>query len=163
QAYLALVARNARWTDLANNTAYPAGKSVLVTSTDVRTSNSAAMYLSIASYVANGGNVVADDATARNVAPQVAALCLPPAFTESSTDEPFMDYLSIGMGKTPMVMIYEAQFLARQAAHDRAITADMVLMYPTPTVLSKHTLVPLKSNGDRVGRLLQSDPDLQRL
>ena len=33
---------------------YPANKSVLITSTDVRTSNSAAMYLSIASYVANG-------------------------------------------------------------------------------------------------------------
>lgn len=163
QAYLALVARNARWTDLPGNTAYPAGKSVLVTSTDVRTSNSAAMYLAIASYVANGGNVVADDATARKVVPQLAPLFLRQGFTESSSDEPFTDYLSIGIGKTPMVMIYEAQFLARQAAHDRAITPDMVLMYPTPTVLSKHTLVPLKPAGDRVGRLLQNDPDLQRL
>ncbi len=163
QAYLALVARNARWTDLTGNTSYPAGKSVLLTSTDVRTSNSAAMYLSIASYVANGGNVVADDATARKVTPMVAPLFLRQGFTESSTEEPFTDYLSIGMGKTPMVMIYEAQFLARQASHDRAITSDMVLMYPTPTVLSKHTLVPLKANGDRVGRLLQNDPDLQRL
>jgi hypothetical protein len=62
-----------------------------------------------------------------------------------------------------MVMIYEAQFLARQAAHDRAITPDMVLVYPNPTVLSKHTLVPLRAAGDRVGRLLQSDPTLQRL
>ena len=36
-------------------------------------------------------------------------------------------------------------------------------MYPSPTLLSKHTLVPLKPDGDRVGRLLQTDPDLQRL
>jgi hypothetical protein len=34
---------------------------------------------------------------------------------------------------------------------------------PSPLVLSKHTLVPLKSNGDRVGRLLTRDPELQRL
>jgi hypothetical protein len=163
QAYLGLVARNARWTDLAGNTAYPAGKSVLITSTDYRTSNSAAMYLSIASYVANGGNVVADDASAHRVIPQVAPVFLRQGFAASSSDEPFQDYLSIGIGKTPMVMIYEAQYLSLREAHDPALTADMVLMYPTPTVLSKHTLVPLKPNGDRVGGLLRSDPDLQRL
>jgi hypothetical protein len=163
QAYMALVARNARWTDLAGSTAYPASKSVLISSTDYRTSNSAAMYLSIASYVANGGNVVADDATARHVTPLVAPLFLRQGFAASSSEEPFQDYLSIGIGKDPMVMIYEAQFLALRASHDPALTADMVLMYPTPTVLSKHTLVPLKPNGDRVGRLLVSDPALQRL
>jgi len=163
QAYLALVARNARWTDLAGNTAYPTSKSVLITSTNVRTSNSADMYLSIASYVANGGNIVADDASARKVTPLVAPLFLRQGFSASSTEEPFQDYLSIGIGKTPMVMVYEAQFLSLEASHDGALTPDMVLMYPNPTVLSKHTLVPLKSAGDRVGRLLQSDPDLQRL
>src|SRR5262249_2654255 len=139
QAYLALVARNARWTDLAGNTAYPAGKSVLVTSTDYRTSNSAAMHLSIASSVATGGN---------GVAAQVAPLFLRQGFAASSSEEPFQDYLSIGIGKTPMVMIYEAQYLSLRESHDSALTNDMVLMYPTPTVLSKHTLVPLKPNGD---------------
>jgi hypothetical protein len=39
----------------------------------------------------------------------------------------------------------------------------MVLMYPSPTVLSKHTLVPFNAAGDRVGRLLSTDPELQRL
>jgi hypothetical protein len=162
-AYLALVARNARWTDLAGNTAYPAGKSILITSTDVRKSNSAAMYLAIASYVTNGDNVVQDDAAARRAVPQVAPLFLRQGFTESSSDTPFADYLSIGIGKSPMVMVYEAQYLARVAAHDPAITADMRLLYPSPTTLSKHTLVPLRSAGDRVGRLLMSDPDLKRL
>ncbi|MDQ6920132.1 MAG: hypothetical protein M3170_00840 [Candidatus Dormibacteraeota bacterium] len=163
QAYMALVAKNARWSDFPANTAYPAGKSVLITSTDVRKSNSAAMYLAMASYVANGNNVVQDQATAAQLVPKVAPLFLRQGFTESSSEAPFDDYLSIGIGKSPMVMIYEAQFLARVAAHDRAITPEMVLMYPSPLVLSKHTLVPLKSNGDRVGRLLTSDPELQRL
>src|SRR4030088_2101679 len=59
-AYMKLVAQNKRWTDLPKNTPYQAGKGILITSTDVRASNSAAMYLSIASYVANGSNVVQD-------------------------------------------------------------------------------------------------------
>jgi hypothetical protein len=163
RAYLALVARNARWTDLQANTAYPASKSVLITSTDVRKSNSGAMYLSIASYVANGSNVVPDEATGQRLLPQVAPLFLRQGFTESSTDTPFEDYLAIGIGKSPMVMIYESQFLERAVARDRALTPEMVLMYPNPTVYSKHTLVPLKPGGDQVGRLLLSDPTLQQL
>jgi hypothetical protein len=163
QPYMDLVAKNARWSDFPANTAYPASKSVLITSTDVRKSNSAAMYLAIASYVANGNNVVQDQATATALVPKVAPLFLRQGFTEASSEAPFDDYLSIGLGKSPMVMIYEAQFLARVTAHDRAITPEMVLMYPNPVVLSKHTLVPLKPNGDRVGRLLMDDPELQRL
>lgn len=162
-AYADLVARNARWSDFPGNSAYPAGKSVLITSTDIRKSNSAAMYLAIASYVANANNVVQDEATASQLVPKVAPLFLRQGFTESSSEAPFEDYLSIGIGKSPMVMIYEAQFLARASAHDRAITPEMALMYPSPVVLSKHTLVPLKASGDRVGRLLMDDPQLQRL
>src|SRR5262249_25841527 len=104
-----------------------------------------------------------DDATARRVAPVVAPVFLRQGFAASSSDEPFQDYLSIGIGKTPMVMVYEAQFLSPLAAHDRALSDSMVLMYPTPTVLSKHTLVPLKPAGDRGGTLLRSAPALQRL
>jgi len=51
----------------------------------------------------------------------------------------------------------------RLAARDGSIRKDMLLLYPEPDVLSKHTLVPLKPNGDRVGRLLMDDPELQRL
>ena len=163
KAYMDLVARNVRWSDLPNNSAYQTGKAVLITSTDVRTSNSAAMYLSIASYVVNGDNVVPDDATATRVVPQVAPLFLRQGFTAASSEEPYQDYLTIGIGKTPMVMIYEAQYLASAAARDKSLTPDMTLIYPSPTVLSKHVLVPLDSNGDQVGKLLVQDPELQRL
>jgi hypothetical protein len=159
----ALVARNTRWSDLPNNTAYPANKVILITSTDVRTSNSAAMYLAITTYVANGSNIVPDQATADKILPTVEPLFLKQGFTETSSEGPFNDYLTIGIGKTPMVMIYESQFVAKAAANDGSIGKDMVLMYPSPTLLSKHTLVPLNSKGDEVGRLLTDDPDLQRL
>jgi hypothetical protein len=163
KAFLALVAQNKRWSDIPNNSAYPAGTSILITSTDPSTSNSAAMYLSIASYVANGNNVVQDQSQAQAVLPAVAPIFTRQGLTLSSTEAPFEDYLSIGIGKDPMVMIYEAQYLARQAAKDGSITADREMMYPSPTVFSKHTLVPLTANGDAIGRLLTSDAKLQSL
>lgn len=162
-AYLALTRHNARWSDLAGNTAYPAHKSLLVTSTDVRTSNSAAQYLAITSYVANGDNVVQSRGQADAVLGRVAPLFLRQGFTAASSEEPFDDYLSVGVGKTPLVMIYEAQFLAKAAAADGSLTKDMVLMYPTPTILTKHTAVALTARGNTVAQLLATDPDLQRL
>ena len=161
--FLKLVAANKRWSDLPNHTTYPAGKSILITSTDPTKSNSAAMYLAIASYVANGDNVIENPSQAQAILPRIAPLFLRQGFTESSSEAPFEDYLSIGIGKDPMVMIYEAQYIARQAAKDGSIKSDKALMYPSPTVLSKHTLVPLTNNGDAIGRLLVNDSKLQSL
>src|SRR5262249_33767444 len=55
------MAAGKRWRDLPNSTAYAVNKPILVNSTDVRTSNSAAMYLSLASFVANGSNIVENE------------------------------------------------------------------------------------------------------
>lgn len=161
--FLADVAKNKRWTDITPNTTFPSSKSILITSTDVRTSNSAAMYLSLASYVANGNNIVQDPNQAAAAVQKVDQIFLKQGLTASSSEEPFQDYLSIGIGKTPMVMIYEAQFLAAAAANNGSITKDMVLMYPDPDLLSKHTLVPLNSNGDKIGQLLLNNAQLQKL
>lgn len=161
--YLDLTVKGTRWDKLPGNTAYPARKRVLLTTTDIRTSNSAAMYLSIAGYVANGDDVVTSDAQVTKVADEVAPLFLDQGYSEASTEAPFEDYLSLGVGKTPMVMIYEAQYASRLFAGDGAIRPDMRLLYPSPTVLSKHTLVPLSAQGTEVGRLLQEDPELGRL
>jgi hypothetical protein len=161
--FLALVAADTRWSDLAGNTAYPSNKQVLITSTDITTSNSAAMYASIASYVANQNNVVASSAQAAAAATTIAPLFARQGYTEQSSEAPFDDYLSIGAGKTPIVMIYESQFVARAVANDGSIQPGMVLMYPTPTIVSKHSLVPLTANGDAIGQLLTNDPTLQEL
>jgi hypothetical protein len=68
------------------------------------------------------------------------ALFLDQGYTQNSTQGPFDDYLALGMGNTPMVNIYEAQYVAQVIKGDGSIKPDMVLMYPSPTVLSKHTL-----------------------
>ncbi|MDO5696612.1 MAG: hypothetical protein Q4G51_01435 [Dermatophilus congolensis] len=162
-AYLQLAGKGTRWNALPGNSAYPASKNVLVTTTDVRRSNSAEMFLALASYVANGGTMVTNAATVNKVVPAVAPLFIGQGYVGGSSEGPFEDYLSAGMGKTPMVLVYESQLLGRQLAKDGAITDQMTVMYPTPDIISKHTLVPISPDGDRVGRLLSTDPDLVRL
>ena len=162
-AYMKLVDTNTRWKDLPGNTAYPVNKSILITSTDVRKSNSAAMYLALTSYVANGDNIVQHDAGATAIADRLAPLFLRQGFVASSSEEPFDDYLVQGMGKSPLVMIYESQFIQRAAAADGSVTPDMQLIYPDPTILSKHTFVGLTPAGIRLGDFLATDPEMRSL
>jgi hypothetical protein len=69
------------------------------------------------------------------------------------------------MGSKPMVMVYESQFLGQQMSErgSKAMTDDMILMYPEPIALSKHVVVALTDNGNDVGRLLTEDPELNTL
>jgi hypothetical protein len=162
-AYMQLVDKNTRWKDLPGNTAYPVNKSILITSTDVRRSNSAAMYLALASYVANGDNIVENDSEVAPLMDRLSPLFLRQGFVASSSEEPFEDYLVQGMGKSPMVMIYESQYVQRAAAADGSIKPDMVLVYPEPTIFSKHTFVGLTENGKRLGDFLTNDPEMRSL
>ena len=134
-----------------------------MTSTDVRSSNSAAMYLSLATYVINHEAIVTNDENLDAIVAQVAPLFLRQGFVENSTEGPFDDYLVQGMGKAPMVMIYESQYVARAAANDGSITAQNRILYPEPTIYSKHTLVSLTDAGRRMGEFLESDPELLSL
>ncbi|MEV0248542.1 hypothetical protein AB0H76_18225 [Nocardia sp. NPDC050712] len=159
--YLELVNTNTEWAHLPGNSVYPVRKNILVSTTDPRTSNSAAMYAAIASFVANDRAVVQGEPAEQAVLPTLARLFAGQGYTENSTQGPFQEYLAGGMGPSPLVLIYEAQFV--EAAVQGRTKPGMVLTYPSPTVLSQHTLVPLGASGDKIGRLLSSDPELQRL
>jgi hypothetical protein len=161
--YLAAAASGLRWDAIPGNRAYPARRNVLVTTTHPRDSNSAAMYAAVVSYVLNNENVVRDQAQLGQVQERVAKLFLDQGYLESSTEGPWESYLANGLNFSPLVWVYEAQFVGRQLAGGGPIRPDMTLVYPSPTVLSKHTLVPVTDAGDRVGRLLTEDPELQRL
>ena len=162
-AFLALMANETRWNELQNNTSFDVNKGILITSTDIRTSNSAAMYLSLASYVANDENIVESLADADSMMPLMSDIFLRQGLRPSSSQEPFEDYLVKGMGHSPIVMIYEAQFIAQAAQVPGSILPDMVLMYPEPTIFTKHVLVPLTDGGSKLGELFETDPELQQL
>ncbi|WP_425147551.1 hypothetical protein [Deinococcus sp.] len=159
-ALLGVMVAGKRWTELKGSGGYPSTRSLLVTTTDVRKSNSAAMYLALVSNVLNGGQV-AQASSLGALMPQVAPLFLRQGYQENSSAGPFEDYLALGVGKSPLVNIYESQFIA--AAREKSLPTDAVLLYPQPTVYTKHVLIPLTPAGQKLGEALLSDPELQRL
>ena len=166
-ALMALVDKGTRWRELKKSEAFATSKAVLVNSTDVRTSNSAAMYLALASYLANNQQIVQSQEDVDRVLPVVAPLFLRQGFQEQSSAGPFEDYLALGMGKAPLLMAYESQLIAFWLKHpDKFKSNDaggMVVMYPKPTVYSKHVLVPYTPAGVRLGTVLENDPALRAL
>jgi hypothetical protein len=160
---MALIGQGTRWRELKASQAFATGKSLLISSTDVRTSNSAAMYLALASYLANGEQIVQSQAEVDKVLPVVVPLFLRQGLQEQSSSGPFEDYLALGMGKAPLLLTYESQLIEFWLKHPDKLKSDMVLMYPRPTVFSKHVLVPYTPAGVRLGQALESDPKLRAL
>ncbi len=166
---MALVEKGTRWRELKASQAFATGKSILVSSTDVRSSNSASMYLALASYLANNQQIVQSQEDVDRVLPSVAPLFLRQGFQEQSSAGPFEDYLALGMGKAPLLMAYESQMVEYLLKHPEKTKSqgqadtEMVLIYPKPTVYSKHVLVPYTPAGARLGAALETDPALQGL
>ena len=156
-----LMLADKRWKDLAHSDAFPVNKAVLVTTTDVRKSNSAAMYLALLGYVTNGDQVVDDRATAQATAEKLAPLFLRQGFQEGSSASPFTDYTAMGMGKTPLLFAYESQIVEYLLRPDAPRKKEMVVLLPSPTILSKNVFVPYSDDARRLGNLLASDPAIR--
>ncbi|WP_442776926.1 hypothetical protein [Sphaerotilus montanus] len=148
-----------RWKDLQDSSGYDVSRSVLVSTTDLRRSNSGALYLALTSAALNG-DVVTERATGQKLALQLTELFKRQGYQENYVDGNFDDYVSIGIGKTPMAFLYEFQ-IVRHALQKKGIGADMVLMYPQPTIVNKEVFVSLNERAKALGELLASDAELQ--
>lgn len=160
RTFLPLMEEGKRWNDLKGSAAYPSKRSVLIGTTDVRKSNSAAMYLALMAYLMNGEQPP-QGAEAAALAPRVSPLFLRQGYQAGSSAGPFEDYLALGAGKSPLVAIYESQYLEK--ARQKKLPAGSLVLYPAPTIFTRHVLVPLDDAGDRLGKALSSDPELQKL
>jgi hypothetical protein len=150
-----------RWKDLKGAEAYDVSRGVLVSTTDVRRSNSAAMYLALTSY-AKHGDVVTDRATAETVTRQLAELFKRQGYQENYVNGNFDDYVAIGMGKAPMAFIYEYQLVSHALAK-KGIAADMVLMYPQPTIVNKVVFMATTERSRALADLLANNAELQKI
>ena len=158
--YMDLARSGKRWRDLGET--YPSPRNVQIRSTDIRTSNSAAMYLSLLAWeVAERDPERRDDVGF--LIDEIAPFFTAQGYSEASSSGPFTDYLSQGIGAAPMVMVYEAQFLGEQMRPNSRIRDDMVLLHLSPTVLANHGIVGVSAGGKELGRLLSNDPQLQQL
>jgi hypothetical protein len=165
-ALLDLARNDTRWNQLPGNADYPVNKAVLLSTTDPQDSNSGIMYLSIASYVANGNVVVTRSEQVQQLLPDLCRLVYDQGEKPETSQVLFNYYLVDGLGgmsRIPLALIYEAQFVAEAPGQKPNLTPDRVLLYPGPTVYSRHTLVPLDEAGRRVGQALRDDPELVRL
>jgi hypothetical protein len=148
-----------KWKDLKNAAGYDVGRSVLVSTTDLRRSNSGAMYLALTSYALTG-DVVSDHALAQKTAVKLAELFKRQGYQENYVNGNFDDYVAIGLGKTPMAFIYENQ-LVNYALAKKGVGPDMVLMYPLPTIVNKVVFVSMNERAKALGELLANDAELQ--
>lgn len=155
--------KETRWKDLSGNTTYRASKQMLIRTTDVRKSNSAAMYLAVMSNVLNRNEVPATVDDAQRLFPPLAEVFLRQGFVESSSQTPFDDYLVMGMGHTPMLWAYEAQYIGAADPSAGGLPRGSVLIYPNPGILSKHVLVSFTEGGHKLSELLHNDPEIKKL
>jgi hypothetical protein len=161
--YIALVKGHPRWIDLPGNTTYRSEAAVTIASGGVAQSSAAALYAAVAGYVANDDTVLDSPEAVDSVINAVSPLFVGQGSADRSWDAPFEDYVSLGIEKTPIAMVDESQFVARSLANDGSIRPDMVLIYPTPGVVSRYALVALGAAGDSVRRVLADDPGITQL
>ncbi|AVH56806.1 MULTISPECIES: substrate-binding domain-containing protein [Streptomyces] len=159
-AYLDAAEHDRTWQQLKGAKAHGELSGTLyITTTDPDTSNSGALYLAAASYVADGGRVAADTAAVERTAPLMHKLISVQGAQQSSTDAAFRDFIS-GAGN-PLVLVYESQVAALLA--EGQDVGDLTVLYPDTTANSDHTVVPLTPQGRSLGELLSSDPTLREL
>jgi hypothetical protein len=148
-----------KWKEFKDSSGYDVSRSVLVSTTDLRRSNSGALYLALTSH-ALLGDIVTDRATAQSSAQKLAELFKRQGYQENYVDGNFDDYVAIGIGKTPMAFIYENQ-LVRYALAKKGVGADMVLLYPQPTIVNKVVFVAMNERAKALAEVLGNDPALQ--
>ncbi|WP_313896106.1 hypothetical protein [Streptomyces sp. YIM 98790] len=159
--YLAAVEEGRTWQELAGAERHTELSGTLyVSTTDPLASNSGALYLAAASYVADGDRVADGAEAIERTAPLLRRLIQVQGAQQSSSDAPFRDFLS-GIGNS-LVLVYESQ-VASLLLNGEQPPEDLVVLYPDTTVASDHTVVPFTEAGRRLGDLLADDPELRAL
>ncbi len=158
---LPLMTAGTRWNQLKGNTVFAVNKGFLVNTPDIRKSNTGVLYIGALAYIANGYEVPTDLGRAEKLAEQLSSLITRQGFQEGTLAGPFEDYIGQGMGKAPLVLIYESQFV--EARRDGKLRDTQVLLYPKPGLQLKHILVARTEAGKKLGELLANDPAAQKI
>ncbi|WP_165777167.1 substrate-binding domain-containing protein [Bifidobacterium primatium] len=135
-----------------------------IDSTDPVKSNSGNEYAALVATVLNGGQPATVQSVQRDQA-TLQSIFSKSGWMETSSEDSFNQFLTLGVGSKPMMIGYESQVLdvaANQPDAWNQVKDDIVIVYPTPTVWSTHMLIPLDDKGRKLLTLLKSD-DMQKL
>jgi len=67
-------------------------------------------------------------------------------------------FLTDGMSRFPIGLFYEKDFLDEKLKRGNEVSSQIVLMYPSPTVISDNTFAWWTEPGRKVDNLLHNDP-----
>lgn len=173
-SFMKLAENGTRWKDLKGSTDYSVNKVVLISSTDSRSSNAAKMYVALNSYILNDSNMVANIQDVDKVMPTLKKIIQAQGNRESSSTNMMTDYMSIGRGKVPMMFAYESELLENffkiteqekiNGQHSaNGLRKDMVLLYPSPTVFTKHVMVVMNPKAQALVDLFKSNTELKKI
>lgn len=156
----AVIEEGKTWVDIGLSQLYG---SVAVNTTDPTKSNSGNMFAGLLANTLCGG--VADESNLSEILPRLETIFQRLGYMESSSSDLFEQFLKTGMGAKPIIAGYENQLLEFAVANPdtwEQVKADIVMLYPTPTVWSSHVYIALDEAGTAgIDALL--DEDVQRL
>ncbi|MBT1162602.1 substrate-binding domain-containing protein [Bifidobacterium sp. SO1] len=147
---------NKTWADVGYQNGYGQFR---IDSTDPVKSNSGNEYAALVATVLNGGQPATTDSVARDSA-KIKAIFAKSGWMETSSEDSFNQFLTLGVGSKPMMIGYESQLLdlaVNQPDAFKQVKDDVVIVYPTPTVWSTHTLIALDDKGSQLLKLLKSE------
>lgn len=145
---------NTTWADVGYTAGYGQFR---IDSTDPVKSNSGNEYAALLATVLNGGQPAMVDSVARD-GKTIASIFAKSGWMETSSEDSFNQFLTLGVGSKPMMVGYESQLLdlaVNQPDAFKQIKDDVVIVYPTPTVWSTHTLMALDEKGGTLLNLLK--------
>lgn len=135
-----------------------------IDSTDPVKSNSGNEYAALIATVLNGGQPATAASVNRDSA-TISDIFAKSGWMETSSEDSFNQFLTLGVGSKPTMVGYESQLLdlaVNQPDVFAQIKDDVTVVYPTPTVWSTHTFMALSDDGVKLLDLLTSS-EVQRL
>ncbi|MBT1176449.1 hypothetical protein JS532_02575 [Bifidobacterium callimiconis] len=149
------------WADVG----WPSGYGAFhIESTDPVKSNSGNEYAALLATVMNSGTPATVDSVNRDL-PVLQDIFRKSGWMETSSEDSFSQFLTLGVGSKPMMVGYESQILDLAATQPDAyaqVKDDLVIAYPTPTVWSTHVFIALDDKGGKLLDLMRSD-DVRKL
>ncbi|MEV4342110.1 hypothetical protein [Streptomyces sp. NPDC049590] len=159
-SFLAL--RNTKWDALGlQKYGFRNDGKILAQTSDICESNSADSYLSLVAFTLNNESVPSTERV-----PSLAPAMKQILGQGSPSHDLYSSYISSnGSRQSPVAVLYEHQFLAYQMAYRAAhghVDDQRVVLYPKTQLLSEPHYIALNHQADRLGELLESDPELLR-
>lgn len=130
-----------------------------IDSTDPAKSNSGNEWAALVATVLNGGQPATASSVSRD-ADKIHHVFSKSGWMESSSEDSFNQFLTLGEGSKPMMVGYESQILdlaANQPDVWKQAKEDVVIAYITPTVWSTHVIIPRDEAGVKLRDLLKTD------